>query len=423
MKLGVIGLGYVGLPLAIEFAAHYEVIGFDINPKKVESLKQGIDRTGEIEEKRLCNSSLLLTSDEKLLREADFVIIAVPTPIYADSKQPDFSCIEGASGIIGRNLKRNAIVVFESTVYPGATEDICVPIIERESGLKCGKDWKIAYSPERIVPGDKIHTLTTITKIVSGMDKGTLDKVAEVYSKICPIYKASSLKVAEAAKVIENTQRDLNIALVNELSLIFHKLGIDTKEVLDAAGTKWNFHKYHPGLVGGHCIGVDPYYLTYIAQKKGYYPKVILSGRDINEQVAVHVARKVMQGLNSSNKILQKCRVLIMGLTFKENVTDMRNTKIKDCINELKNYNIEVIGCDPFLTNEEVKHELGIDNVQFNELKGKFDAVILAQAHDRFKEITLSRLKEKMEGGLLFDIKGFYKKEEATKSGFTYHSL
>lgn len=420
MTIAIIGLGYVGLPLAAEFAKHCQVTGFDINKAKVDELRQGMDRTNEVDKDALKNPNLHFTSDETKLKEASLLIVAVPTPIHEDSKQPDLTYIKSASELIGKNLKKGAIVVYESTVYPGVTEDVCVPIIEKSSNLKCGTDWKIAYSPERIVPGDKTHTLTTITKVVSGMDNETLEKVASIYSKICPIHKASSIKVAEASKVIENVQRDLNIALVNELSLIFHRLGIDTKEVLEAAGTKFNFHKYHPGLVGGHCISVDPYYLTHIARKKGYYPKVILSGREVNEEIAVHIAKQVLQSLGK-NKALEQSTVLVMGLTFKENVPDMRNTKIKDLIKELKGYGIKVIGCDPLLTKEEVKENLGIENLGFNGIK-KADAVVMAQGHDVFKSISLEQLKEK-SCSFIFDIKGFYGKEETEKLGMGYKTL
>lgn len=422
MKIALVGLGYVGLPIAIELSRHYEVIGFDISQKKIESLSRNIDPNQEVETEKLKNCKVKFTSNPEMLKEADFVIVAVPTPIHEDSKLPDLNPVESASGIVGKNLKKNAIIVYESTVYPGVTEDVCVPIIEKESGMKCGKEWKIAYSPERIVPGDKVHTLTTITKIVSGMDAETLEKVAEVYGKICPIHKASSIKVAEASKVIENIQRDLNIALVNELSLIFHNLGIDTREVLIAAGTKWNFHKYHPGLVGGHCIGVDPYYLTYISEKNGYYPKVILSGREVNEHLAIHIAKEVMKKL-SAIKPLAQCRVLIMGLTFKENVSDMRNSKVKDLIKELKSYGIEVIGFDPWLGKEAVMQNFGIGNIEFNEIPKKIDAVILAQGHEAFRKITLQDLKGMMDSPILFDIKWFYDKKEAKNLGFDYMEL
>jgi len=322
MNLAIVGLGYVGLPLAACFSKYYNVIGFDIDQKKIEMLKRGKDYTGEIDISRLRN--IYLTSEPSSLKQADFIVVAVPTPVHEESKLPDLSCVEHASRIVGENLKKGAIVVYESTVYPGVTEEVCVPIIEKYSRLKCGTEWKVAYSPERINPGDKVHTLETVTKIVSGIDTETLEIVANVYSKICPVYKASSIKVAEAAKVVENVQRDLNIALMNELGLIFSRMGIDIKEVLDAASTKWNFHNYHPGLVGGHCIGVDPYYLAYAAIKHGYYPKVILSGREVNEEVASYLAKRILQDLNMANKILKDCTVLVMGLTFKENVRDTR---------------------------------------------------------------------------------------------------
>jgi len=422
MKTGIVGLGYVGLPLAAELAKHYEIIGFDINQNKVNELKQGIDRTNEVKPSRLKQPNLSFTSDETELKQADYVIVAVPTPIDI-SKKPDYSFIKSSSEIVGRNLKDNAIVIYESTVSPGTTEEICQPIIESISGKKCGLEWKIAYSPERIVPGDKVHTLTNTTKIVSGMDQETLDKVSKLYSKICPIYKASSIKVAEAAKITENIQRDLNIAIVNELSLIFHKLDIDTFEVLEAAGTKFNFHHYHPGLVGGHCISVDPYYLTETAQQKGYYPKVILSGREVNERIATHIAHQVLQNLNESSRVLKDCKVLVMGLTFKENVPDMRNSKVKEMIEELKKFKVEVFGLDPLLTKEEIQNNLGITKIEFEDINQKLDAVIVAQGHNEFKSIKLEDLAQKLSNPYIFDIKRFYDKKEAIAKGFTYESL
>lgn len=422
MKTGIVGLGYVGLPLAAELAKHYEIIGFDINQNKVNELNQGIDRTNEVKPSRLKQPNLSFTSDETELKQADYVIVAVPTPIDI-SKKPDYSFIKSSSEIVGRNLKDNAIVIYESTVSPGTTEEICQPIIESISGKKCGLEWKIAYSPERIVPGDKVHTLTNTTKIVSGMDQETLDKVSKLYSKICPIYKASSIKVAEAAKITENIQRDLNIAIVNELSLIFHKLDIDTFEVLEAAGTKFNFHHYHPGLVGGHCISVDPYYLTETAQQKGYYPKVILSGREVNERIATHIAHQVLQNLNESSRVLKDCKVLVMGLTFKENVPDMRNSKVKEMIEELKKFKVEVFGLDPLLTKEEIQNNLGITKIEFEDINQKLDAVIVAQGHNEFKSIKLEDLAQKLSNPYIFDIKRFYDKKEAIAKGFTYESL
>ncbi|MBU4352065.1 MAG: nucleotide sugar dehydrogenase [Nanoarchaeota archaeon] len=422
MITGIVGLGYVGLPLAVELAKHYQIIGFDINLDKINELNQGIDKTNEVDVIKLKHPNLTFTSDETKLKEADYIIVAVPTPIDK-AKKPDFSYIKSSSEIIGRNLKDNAIVIYESTVSPGTTEEICQPIIEKISNKKCGSKWKIAYSPERIVPGDKLHTLTNTIKIVSGMDPETLDKVADLYSKICPIYKATSIKVAEAAKITENVQRDLNIAIINELSLIFHELNIDTFEVLEAAGTKFNFHHYHPGLVGGHCISVDPYYLTEIAQQKGYYPKVILSGREVNERIATHIAHQVLKNLNNNNKVLKESNVLVMGLTFKENVSDMRNSKVKEMIDELKSFQVNVIGLDPLLTKEEIEKNLGISKVNFEDINENLDAVIVAQGHNEFKSIKLQYLAKKLNNLYLFDIKRFYDKKEAIEKGFTYESL
>lgn len=425
MKIAVVGLGYVGLPLAVAFSKHYTVIGYDINKKKIDDLRNGIDSTKELAQEEVLFSGIEFTADPGWLKEADFVIVSVPTPLHEDSKQPDLSPLENVSRMIGENMKKNVIISFESTVYPGVTEDVCVPVLERYSGLKCGLDFKVAYSPERINPGDKEHTLEKITKVVSGMDNYTLEKAAEVYGKICPVYKVSSIKVAEASKVIENTQRDLNIAFMNELSLIFHRLNIDTEEVLKAASTKWNFHKYHPGLVGGECIGVDPYYLTHRAQKEGYYPKVILSGREVNEYIALHVAKLTMQGLNKAGKVLKDSKVLVMGLTFKEDVPDIRNSKIKETIKELREFNIEVLGCEPNLSKEEVRNAFNIENFDYSQLPSKVDAVILAQKHKNFKNsVTLDSLIERMnENPVLMDVKWFFDKEEAEKRLFFYERL
>ncbi len=424
MKIALVGLGYVGLPLAVAFSEHYDVIGFDLNKEKISLLKRYVDYTGEIDPEKLKSERLKFTNNPSELRQADLIIIAVPTPIHEESKQPDLSPVENASELIGDNIKRGAIVVYESTVYPGVTEDICVPIIERRSNLKCGTDWKIGYSPERINPGDKLHTVNTITKIVSGMDEKSLNIIAEVYGKICPVHKVSSIKVAEASKVIENVQRDLNIALMNELGLIFDRMGIDVKEVIDAASTKWNFHKYYPGLVGGHCIGVDPYYLTYAAIKHGYYPKVILSGREVNENIALHLSRKLLKSFGASGKSLKDCNVLVMGLTFKENVPDTRNSKINLLIKELKDFGVNVIGYEPLISAERAKKEFGIDNVPLQNIKTKLDAIVLAQAHNSFKGITLDRLKQvTCDKPVLLDIKRLYDKKEAEKTGFLYQHI
>lgn len=424
MRICVVGLGYVGLPLAVAFARHFAVIGFDVNEKKVDDLKRGIDKTNEVASSDLKSSKITFTADEKGIKNADFVVIAVPTPIDK-AKKPNLSYLESASEIVGRNLKKGAVVVYESTVYPGVTEEVCLPILEKESGLKCGTDFKIGYSPERINPGDREHTVDKIVKVVSGCDKETTDNIADVYGKIVKagIFKAASIKTAEAAKVIENIQRDLNIALMNELSLIFSKLGIETKDVLEAAGTKWNFHKYSPGLVGGHCIGVDPYYLTHKALELGYHPRIILAGRELNEYMSKHVAENIVQMLNHSGKVLKNSKVLVMGLTFKENVPDIRNTKVKDIINHLKEYNVKVIAYDPLIQDEWFQKHFLIDRVNFDDI-GRVDCVLVCSPHNEFKNITLEKLKKIMPSApILFDVKGFYSKEEALEKGFLYRRL
>ena len=347
-KLSLVGLGYVGMPIAVAFAKKIDVVGYDLNAKKIELYKSGIDPTNEVGNDAIKTTKVEFTADASKLREAKFHIVAVPTPVNADHT-PDLTPVEGASEILGKNLTKGSVVVFESTVYPGVTEDVCVPILERESGLKCGVDFKIGYSPERINPGDKVHRLETITKIVSGMDEETLDTVAKVYELVVEagVYKASSIKVAEAAKVIENSQRDINIAFMNELSIIFNKMGIDTLSVLKAAGTKWNFLNFRPGLVGGHCIGVDPYYLTYKAEMLGYHSQIILSGRRINDDMGKYVAESCVKNLIKADKTVKNAKVAILGFTFKENCPDTRNTKIIDIVNELKEYGISPVITDP----------------------------------------------------------------------------
>lgn len=421
-KICVIGLGYVGLPLAVEFAKYYTVTGFDTNSEKINDLKKGIDKTNEVSEKDLKKTKLRLTSNPKDIKESNFIIIAVPTPID-DSKKPNLKYVEDASKFVGKNLRKGAIVVYESTVYPGVTEEICLPILEKESGTKCGKDFKIGYSPERINPGDKDYTIDKIIKIVSGIDKESSDIIAKVYSKVIKagVFKAKSIKTAEAAKVIENIQRDLNIALVNELSLIFDKMDIDTKDVLEAAGTKWNFHKYTPGLVGGHCIGVDPYYLTFKAAQLGYTPKVILAGRDINEYMSKHVADIIANEINKAGKKIRFAKVLIMGVTFKENVLDTRNSKVSDVITYLKEKEIEVVAYDPLV--EDIEKDFSIPKTDLKS-SDKFDCTLVFSPHKIFSSITLDNLKQKMNPNpILIDIKGFYNKEEAIKKGFVYKKL
>ena len=360
-KVALVGLGYVGMPIAVAFAKKIDVIGFDLNKEKVNLYKNGIDPTKEVGDKVIGDTSVMFTSDENDLDKAKFFIVAVPTPVN-DDHTPDLTPVEGASQIVGRHLSSGSVVVFESTVYPGVTEEICVPILERESGLVCGKDFKVGYSPERINPGDKIHRLETITKIVSGMDDETLDTVAKVYELVVDagVHRAESIRVAEAAKVIENSQRDINIAFMNELSIIFNKMGIDTKAVLEAAGTKWNFLNFRPGLVGGHCIGVDPYYLTYKAEELGYHSQIILSGRRINDDMGKYVAENLVKNLIRADKRVRDARVALLGFTFKENCPDTRNTRVIDIVNELREYGIHPVIADPVADAEEAKREYDI---------------------------------------------------------------
>lgn len=407
-KLALIGLGYVGMPIAVEFAKHVKVIGFNHNEKRIQQYKAGIDPTHEVGDEAIQATTVDFTSDEKRLSECKFLIVAVPTPIKED-KTPDLEPVENASRIVGRNIVPGSIVVYESTVYPGVTEDICIPIIEKESGLKCGVDWKIGYSPERINPGDKVHRLTTIKKIVSGMDGETLDCVAKVYELVVEagVHRASSIKVAEAAKVIENSQRDINIAFMNELSIIFHKMGIDTKEVLEAAGTKWNFLPFFPGLVGGHCIGVDPYYLTYKADMLGYHSQVILSGRRINDSMGKYVAENCVKNLITADKPVRNARVAVLGYTFKENCPDTRNSKVWDIVNELKEYGINPLISDPVADAPEAKRIYGVEFVDLSEIKD-MDAIILAVAHDEFKSLEKADIDKLYGAGqkVLLDVKG-----------------
>ncbi len=424
-KLSLVGLGYVGMPIAVAFAKKIKVIGFDLNKAKIELYKSGIDPTREVGDEAVKNSSVEFTADETKLREAKFHIVAVPTPVN-DDHTPDLTPVEGASEILGRNLTRGSVVVFESTVYPGVTEDVCVPILERESGLKCGEDFKIGYSPERINPGDKVHRLETIMKIVSGMDDITLDTVARVYELVvrAGVHRAESIKVAEAAKVIENSQRDINIAFMNELSIIFNKMGIDTQSVLKAAGTKWNFLKFYPGLVGGHCIGVDPYYLTYKAEMLGYHSQVILAGRRINDDMGKYVAQNAVKKLISADKSVKGARVAILGFTFKENCPDTRNTKVIDIVNELREYGIEPVICDPEADSAEAKRLYGIEFKDISSVKDA-DAVILAVAHDEFKKFTIDDIGAFFGEGrkVLLDIKGLLDRKEYENAGYIYWRL
>ncbi len=423
-KICIVGLGYVGLPLAVQLGRKFQgLVGFDINKKKIEELKKGIDSMKELTSEELKSTSIEYTSDPSSIKNCTFIIVAVPTPVDKHNL-PDLTPVIKATETVGKNLSKGAVVSYESTVYPGTTEEICVPILERESGLKCGKDFKVGYSPERVNPGDKEHTINKITKVVSGMDAESSQRAAEVYGAITQIYKAQSIKVAEAAKVIENIQRDLNIALMNELSLIFEKMGISVKDVVAAASTKWNFNKYTPGLVGGHCIGVDPYYLTYKAQELGYMPKVILAGREINESMAKHVAELIVKALNKAGKVIQGSKVLILGLTFKENVKDSRNSKTRDVIKELKEYGVEIIAHDPYLSQEDVdEEEFGVANIPLDKV-GKVDAIIMPVPHKEFVSGPISSFAHLFKDKkLFFDVKGYFKKEDAVKEGFVYLSL
>ena len=405
----IVGLGYVGLPLAKAFSKNLKVIGFDTDDQKIKQLSQRGSAT------------LTFTTDSKQIGKADFIIITVPTPV-TKSKEPDLSHIIGAARIISQNMKKGSIVILESTVYPGVTEDIVKSLLE-EPGLKCGDDFRLAYSPERINPGDKEHTIGKITKLVAGMDEKTTEIVAELYHQVTPnIFKVKDIKTAEAAKVIENVQRDLNIALMNELSLIFEKMGLSTKDVLDAAATKWNFHRYSPGLVGGHCIPVDPYYLVYKAKALGYHPQVILAGRAINDYMPKHVAGVAVKALNNVGKVIKGSRVLIMGLTYKENVADIRETPAKDMIEGLRQYGVETLGYDPQLDN--IEEEFKIEAVLDFEEAPKVDCIIVAVAHDDFQKITLDKLRSIMnDKPILIDVNGLFSREEAVKRGFYYTSL
>ncbi len=427
-KIAVIGLGYVGMPLAVAFAKKANVIGYDLNAEKIELYKSGIDPTNEVGNEAIKETTVEFTADESKLKEAKFYIVAVPTPINSD-KTPNLNPVEGASKTIGRNLTKGSIVVYESTVYPGVTEDICIPILEKESGLKCGVDFKVGYSPERINPGDKVNRLETIVKIVSGIDEDSLEEIAKVYELIIDagVHRAGSIKVAEAAKVVENSQRDINIAFMNELAMVFDRMNIDTKEVIEAMNTKWNALKFYPGLVGGHCIGVDPYYFIYEAEKLGYHSQIILSGRKINDGMGQFVADAIIKKLVLANKVVKQSKVVVLGITFKENTPDTRNSKVVDIIESLKEYGIEPIVVDPEADKEEAKREYGIDLVDLNEVNDA-DCVVLAVAHDKFKELSLDKI-DKLFGDfnndekVFIDIKSVYGRDEIEKQGYNYWRL
>jgi UDP-N-acetyl-D-galactosamine dehydrogenase len=427
-RISLIGLGYVGMPIAVSFSKKAEVIGFDVNKAKVVLYKQGIDPTKEVGDEAIAACTVKFTADETQLRRAKFHIVAVPTPVNKDNT-PDLSPVIGASTTLGRNLTKGSIVVFESTVYPGVTEEICVPILERESGLTCGRDFKVGYSPERINPGDKVHRLETIVKVVSGMDEESLDIIARVYELVVEagVHRAESIKVAEAAKVIENSQRDINIAFMNELSIIFNKMGIDTKAVLEAAGTKWNFLKFYPGLVGGHCIGVDPYYLTYKAEQMGYHSQIILSGRRINDDMGKYVVESLIKNLVMADISVKQAKVAILGFTFKENCPDTRNTRVIDIVRELAEYGVTPMIADPVADAEEARHEYGLAFDSLENVKD-MDAVILAVAHDEFCDFTMDDMDKLFRDvpnnqRVLLDVKGLLNRREYEAAGYRYWRL
>ncbi len=408
-KISVIGLGYVGLPIALEFARKASVIGFDIKPERIELMKKGIDPSNEIETHEFKGCDIQFTANAEDLKLAKFHIVAVPTPIDKHN-QPDLTPLLAATRTVGKHLKKGDYVVYESTVYPGCTEEDCVPILEELSGLKMGVDFKVGFSPERINPGDKVHTLTTITKVVSGSDSEALENIAQVYEMVIKagIHRASSIKVAEAAKIIENTQRDVNIALMNELSLIFNRMGINTFDVLEAAGTKWNFLRFFPGLVGGHCIGVDPYYLLYKAKELGYHAKMIDSGRFINDSMGGYVAKQLVKKMIAKDINIKDARVLVMGVTFKEDVSDIRNSKVVDLINELKQYSIKVDVIDPQASHHEIKEEYGFDMTE--KATGTYDGVVVAVQHEEYKNLPESYFSKLMNPNSIFvDLKGIYR--------------
>ena len=427
--IAIAGLGYVGMPLAVAFAKKAKVIGFDTNEEKLELYKKGIDFTKEVGDEALKNTSIQFTADPAELQHAKFIIVAVPTPINQD-KTPNLSPMEGASHTIGKNLQKGSIVVYESTVYPGVTEDVCVPILEKESGLKCGTDFKVGYSPERINPGDKVHRLENITKIVSGMDEESLEEIKNIYDLVIEVgtYPVSSIKTAEAVKVVENSQRDINIAFMNELAMVFHRMGIDTNEVIDGMNTKWNALGFRPGLVGGHCIGVDPYYFTYEAERLGYHSQIILSGRKVNDEMGAFVADAAIQQMILAGKAPKKSKVIIFGLTFKENCPDIRNSKVEDIIDRLSEYKIKPVIIDPWADPEEAKREYHVDLAQMHEAKDA-DCVIFAVAHDEFKNLSWNQIAEMYKAEtpekerVLIDVKGIRNRSEAEDRGYQYWRL
>lgn len=428
-KISLVGLGYVGMPIAVAFAKKgVEVIGFDLNKEKIELYKNGVDPTKEVGDEAIKKSSVYFTADEKDLQKAKFHIVAVPTPVNTDHT-PDLTPVIGASEIVGRNLVKGAYVVFESTVYPGCTEDVCIPILERKSGLKCGVDFKVGYSPERINPGDKVHRLDNITKIVSGCDSEALQTIKAVYDIVVEVgtYPVSNLRTAEAVKVVENSQRDINIAFMNELAMVFDKMNIDTNEVVDGMNTKWNALGFRPGLVGGHCIGVDPYYFTYQAEKHGYHSQIVLNGRIVNDSMGRYVAEAAIKNMIAVGQAPKKSKVVILGLTFKENCPDTRNSKVDDIIKCLNDYGITPVVVDPWASERDAMHEYGVTLTKLEDVKDA-DCVIVAVAHNEFKAMTLEQISKLFKNTdntekVLLDVKGLYKVSDLEASGMTYWRL
>ena len=429
-KLSLVGLGYVGMPIAVAFANKgINVVGFDLNEKKIELYKSGVDPTNEVGDEAITNTTVDFTADEKKLREAKFHIVAVPTPVNTDHT-PDLTPVEGASEILGRNLTKGSVVVFESTVYPGVTEDVCIPILEKESGLKCGVEFKVGYSPERINPGDKVHRLENIHKIVSGMDEESLEEIKKVYDIVIEVgtYPVSSIKTAEAVKVVENSQRDINIAFMNELAMVFDRMGIDTNEVVDGMNTKWNALGFRPGLVGGHCIGVDPYYFTYEAEKLGYHSQIILNGRIVNDGMGAYVVESAIKKMIQAGQAPKNSKVVILGLTFKENCPDTRNSKVDDIIKSLNEYGVEPIVVDPWASERDAMNEYGVTLTKLEDVADA-DCIIGAVAHDEFKALKLEDIKKMFNSRLpdsekvLIDVKGLYKVKELKESGISYWRL
>lgn len=427
-KLSVVGLGYVGMPIAVAFSESVNVVGFDLNKEKVELYKSGIDPTNEVGDETIKKCKVEFTADENKLKEAKFHIVAVPTPVNLDHT-PDLTPVIGASEIVGKNLTKGSIVVFESTVYPGVTEEVCVPILEKESGLKCGEDFKVGYSPERINPGDKVHRLENIRKIVSGMDEESLEEIKNIYDIVIKVgtFPVSNIKTAEAVKVVENSQRDINIAFMNELAMVFDRMGIDTNEVVDGMNTKWNALGFRPGLVGGHCIGVDPYYFIYQAEKLGYHSQIILSGRKVNDGMGAFVADAAIREMILAQKAPKNAKVVILGITFKENCPDTRNSKVEDIISRLKNFEIEPVVIDPWASAKDAKKEYGVE-LKTMEEAADADCIIVAVAHDEFKDMSIDDIDKLFKAGegsekVLIDVKGLYNKDEVKAKGYRYWRL